>query len=120
MSLIIFLIAIIFLSIGSTLDIAVSNLFYKGNQVFILQSFSYITILARKIFLPFLILYILVIPIISLYFPVNKIYFNYRFNLKKILFLWASIIFNIVIVVNLLLKNFWGRARPNDILQFGG
>jgi lipid A 4'-phosphatase len=23
-------------------------------------------------------------------------------------------------VVNLILKNFWGRARPNDILQFGG
>jgi len=40
--------------------------------------------------------------------------------LKKILFLWISVIFNIVIVVNLLLKNFWGRARPNDILQLGG
>jgi len=120
LSLIIFLITIIFLSIGNTLDIVISNLFYKGNQVFILQSFNYITILARKIFLPFLILYILVIPIISLYFPVNKIYFNYKFNLKKILFLWVSVIFNIVIVVNLLLKNFWGRARPNDILQLGG
>ena len=120
LSLIIFLITIIFLSIGSTLDIVVGNLFYKENQAFVLQSFSYITILARKIFLPFLILYILVIPIISLYLPINKIYFNYKFNLKKILFLWISVIFNIIIVVNLLLKNLWGRARPNDILQLGG
>ena len=27
---------------------------------------------------------------------------------------------NIVLVVNLLLKSFWGRARPGEILQLGG
>jgi len=27
--------------------------------------------------------------------------------------------FNLIIVVNLLFKNLWGRARPNDTLNFG-
>ena len=27
---------------------------------------------------------------------------------------------NLIVVVNLLLKNFWGRSRPNDISYFGG
>ena len=31
-----------------------------------------------------------------------------------------SSLFNLIIVVNALLKNNWGRARPNDILELGG
>ena len=105
---------------GHSLDIYISELFYEGNQVFNLQSFSYLTILARDIFLPLIIIYILVLPIVGLYFPINKIYFGINFNLRQILFLWGSLVFNIIIVINLTLKNFWGRARPNDILQLGG
>ena len=120
LTLIIFLITVVFLTIGSSADIFMESLFYKGNQVFILQNFSYITILAREIFLPFLVLYILIIPILSLYFPINKIYFDFKFNLKKIIFLWGSVVFNILIVINLFLKSFWGRARPNEIFEFGG
>ena len=41
-------------------------------------------------------------------------------SLKEILFIWASGIITSIFVVNVLLKNTWGRARPNDILQFGG
>ena len=120
LNLIIFFIIIIFLTIGSDLDVFVSNLFYKGGQVFTLEGFSYITILAREIFLPFLIFYIIILPIASLWLPIKKIYFNFRFGLKEIVFLWLSMIFNVGIVVNLLLKGFWGRARPNDVLEFGG
>ena len=118
--LIIFLILIIFLTVGSSLDIFISSLFYKGDQVFLLQSFSYVTILAREILLPFIVLYILILPIISLYFPINIIYFGFKFSLKKIIFLWLSLIFNLVLIVNMLLKGFWGRARPNDISELGG
>ena len=120
LSLIVFLIAIIFLSVGSSLDIFFSGLFYKNNNVFVLQSFSYITVLARELFLPFLVLYILIMPILSIYLPIKKIYFNFNFNIKKILFLWGSLMFNVLIVINLLLKGFWGRARPNDITELGG
>ena len=34
--------------------------------------------------------------------------------------LWGSQIIGVLIFVNLILKNLWGRARPNDILQLGG
>ena len=91
LNLIIFFLIIVFLTVGSSLDIYIAGLFYNENKVFVLQSFSYATILAREIFLPFVILYILVFPIISLYFPINKIYLGFKFNIKKILFLWASI-----------------------------
>ena len=29
-------------------------------------------------------------------------------------------LFNTVVIINFLLKDNWGRARPNDILQLGG
>lgn len=117
---VVFLISIIFLTVGSSIDIFISDLFYRGGQVFTLQSFSLMTILAREIFLPFVVLYILILPIISLYLPLNKIYFGFDFDFKKIIFLWLSFIFNLVVIVNILLKGFWGRARPNDILELGG
>ena len=39
---------------------------------------------------------------------------------KEVWFIFASVFINLLILVNLVLKNMWGRARPNDILQFGG
>ena len=118
--LIIFFITIIFITIGSSIDIFISSLFYDGKQTFVLQSFNMITIISRKIFLPLLIIYILILPIITIYFPLKKIYLDFKFSFKSILFLWISMFFNLIIVINLMLKNNWGRERPNDILQFGG
>ena len=120
LSLIIFFILIIFISVGSSLDIYISNLFYYGQQTFFLQSFSILSILARKIFLLALIVYIVLLPIFSLYFPTKKLFFGYVFRFKDVVFILASTFFNLIIVVNLLLKSLWGRARPNDILQLGG
>ena len=47
-------------------------------------------------------------------------YFNYKFRIKDIFFLWITGIINLLIIINLLLKNIWGRARPGDILELGG
>ena len=93
---------------------------YYGEKNFTLQSFYIITIIARKVFLPFLILYLLFFPSISKYWFINKIYLNYNFTFKNIVFIFASTIINNVIIVNLVLKNYWGRARPNDILELDG
>ena len=120
LSLMVVLIAMVFISIGSSLDIFISSMFYYGEKNFTLQSFYIITIIARKVFLPFLILYLLFFPSISKYWFINKIYLNYNFTFKKIVFIFASTIINNVIIVNLVLKNFWGRARPNDILELDG
>ena len=39
--------------------------------------------------------------------------------MKEILYIWISTIFSLAIVVSIL-KNTWGRARPNEILELGG
>ena len=120
LSLIILLIIIIFLTIGTSMDILLGELAYKNNEQFILQSNNLITILAREIFLPFIILYLLIFPLISLYLPINKIYFGYKFNSKNIFFLWLTLTLNNILIVNFFLKNLWGRVRPNEIYEFGG
>ena len=50
---------IIFVTIGDNLDIYLSSFFYYGEQQFALQSFDIITILARKVYMPILLIYIL-------------------------------------------------------------
>lgn len=119
LSFFIFFICIFLVTIGSSIDIYISNLFYHEKN-FLIQGFHFISIFTRKIFLSLLVIYIFIIPFISKYRPVQIIYFNYGFGLKEILFLWLANMFNLIVVVNLLLKNIWGRARPNDISNFGG
>ena len=119
-SFIIFVCLIVFLSIGSSIDIYLSSLFYYGNSQFLLQSYYNLTIFFRKIILPLAIIYILILPIISIFLPTKKFYFGYRFKFADIVFLWVSNIFNLLIIINFFLKNVWGRARPGDILQLGG
>ena len=34
--------------------------------------------------------------------------------------MWISQIISVLIFVNLILKNFWGRARPNDVVELDG
>ena len=120
LSLILFVILIVFVSVGSSIDLFISSLFQNNEDTFLLQSFHLVSILSRKIFLPFLIIYMLVLPVLSLYLPIKKIYFNFNFNFKNITFLYFIQIFNLVVVVNVLFKNLWGRARPNDVLELGG
>ena len=120
LSMIIFIILIIFVSVGSSLDIYISSLFYHKQQNFILQDYHLITIFIRKIILPLLIVYLLILPTISFFLPINKIYFNFKITLKEALFVCLSMLFNLLVVVNFILKNLWGRARPNDVLEFGG
>ena len=120
LSLVVFFFLAIFLSVGSSVDIYFSNLFYFGNNQFLLQSYYYITIFIRKIILPGVVIYIYILPIFSFFLPIKKLYLKYEFKLRDILFLWVISIFNLGIVINLFFKNIWGRARPGDIFQLGG
>ena len=52
--------------------------------------------------------------------PIQKIYFDYKFSFSEIFFVWLSGTVTMILLVNILLKNLWGRVRPNDILPFGG
>jgi lipid A 4'-phosphatase len=39
---------------------------------------------------------------------------------SQIIFIWVSGAITMLLVVNVILKNMWGRVRPNDISYFGG
>ena len=62
----------------------------------------------------------LIFPIIGLFFRIEKVFFGYKFSLKEIFLLWSSQVLTVVIIINLILKNFWGRARPGDVVELGG
>ena len=119
-SLVVLIFLAIFLAVGSSIDIYLSGLFYFGNNQFLLQSYYYITVFVREIILPIIVIYIFILPIFSMFLPLNKLYFKYKFKFKDIVFLWLTGICNLGVVVNLLLKNLWGRARPGDILELDG
>ena len=110
----------IFVTVGPSIDIYLSGIFYYGNGQFLLQSFYVVTILFRKILLPIIIIYVFFLPILSMILPINTIYFGHHFKIREIVFIWVSGFINLLIVVNLFFKNLWGRARPNDILELGG
>jgi lipid A 4'-phosphatase len=116
----IFLILAIFVTIGPEIDIYISSLFYFGNNQFLLQSYYPVSIFFRKILLPFLLIYIFILPILNKFLPIQKIYFDYKFSFSEIIFIWVSGILTMLLIVNVLLKNMWGRVRPNDTLPFGG
>ena len=110
----------ILLTVGPSFDIFFSSLFYKDNNQFLLQSYYLITVLFRDVLLPIILVYTLVLPIISKLIPINKLYFGYNFSTKEILFVWTTLFINLIIIINLFFKNFWGRARPGDVLELGG
>ena len=117
---IVFLILAIFITVGPELDIYISSFFYYGNNQFMIQNYYMISIIFRKILLLLLLIYIFVFPIVSKLLPIQKIYFDYKFSFSEIFFVWLSGTVTMILLVNILLKNLWGRVRPNDILPFGG
>ena len=115
-----FLLLSVFLAIGPTLDIFISNLFYYEKNQFVIQSYHYVSLFFRKIVLSFILIYILVLPIFSFLAPIKQIYYDYYFKIKDIFYIWSLTILSLVVFINLIFKNMWGRARPNDILELGG
>ncbi|MDC0058138.1 phosphatase PAP2 family protein [Pelagibacteraceae bacterium] len=117
---VIFLILCAFVTIGYDIDVFLSGLFYFGDGQFFLQSYDTLSIIFRDILLPFLIIYVFIFPIIAIFFPFHQIYFGHKFIFKEIVFIWVTGFITLILVVNMFLKDMWGRTRPNDILQFGG
>ena len=118
--LIVFFVLAIFVTIGPEVDVYISSLFYYGDKQFLIQGDYLISILFRKILLPLLLIYVFVLPLVLRFLPIKKIYFDYKFSLSEIIFIWISGAFTMLLIVNVILKNMWGRVRPNDISYFGG
>ncbi|MDC3021834.1 phosphatase PAP2 family protein [Pelagibacteraceae bacterium] len=113
-------ISCLFITASPSLDLYISSLFYLGDSQFLVNTHYYISIFFREVLLPFILLYILVLPVVGRFTKIDNIFFNYKFNVKEIFLLWGSQVIIVLIFVNFVLKNFWGRARPNDVLELGG
>ncbi len=117
--LIIISISIIFF-IFPTIDISVSGIFYKGSGSFFANSFDWNVYLLRDILLPIIVLAVLLIPIIGIvYWIITKKNFL-SLTLNNLAYLFLSSFLSLGLVVNVILKNLWGRVRPNDTILFGG
>ena len=117
---VVFVVFAVFLTVGPNIDIFLSSLFYYENNQFMIQNYYFVSIIFRKILLPLLLIYIFVLPFLGKFLPLQNIFFGYKFSFKEIVFIWLSGITTLVLFVNILLKDMWGRTRPNDILEFGG
>jgi lipid A 4'-phosphatase len=118
--LIVFFILATFLTVGPSIDLYIGSLFYYGDKQFLIQSYYPVSIFFRKILLPLILIYVFVLPLVLRFFPLQKIYFGYKFTLSEIVYIWVSGAVTMLLVVNVLLKNMWGRARPNDVSYFNG
>ncbi|MDB4860223.1 phosphatase PAP2 family protein [Alphaproteobacteria bacterium] len=118
--LIVFFILATFVTVAPSLDLYISSLFYYGDRQFLIQSYYPVSILFRKILLPFILIYIFILPVVLRFLPLQKIYFGYKFSLSEIVYIWISGTVTMLLMVNVVLKNMWGRARPNDVSFFNG
>ena len=119
LTIIIFFITMVMVTLASDIDILISSLFFDQKNLFFLQTPDLTTFISREIFLPSLVFFILVIPILY-FFLSKKNNFNIKLKTKDIYFIWITVLFNLIVFINYLLKNLWGRARPNDIIELGG
>ena len=84
---VVFIIVAIFLTVGPEFDIFFSSLFYYSDNQFMIQSYYLVSIIFRKFLLPLLLIYVFIFPIISKFFSIKKIFFNYTFSFKEIFFM---------------------------------
>ncbi len=113
------LLSIIFFLFPS-IDITVSGLFFGKDGEFIASESDWFIYFVRKMMLPLLALLVFFIPIAAV---LKQIYYKEKIlniAVREWVYLFSCLIIGTGIVVNSIFKNLWGRARPNDTIQFGG
>ncbi len=119
-TLILFVFIGVSVSVSPLIDMIISNFFYIGESQFFLQKTSYVTVFFRKIYLPLILFYVLILTIFSRFYFIKKLFFNKVFYFKEVVFIWVSSALSMLLVVNFLFKDLWGRSRPNDLVFFDG
>ena len=100
------------------IDLFVSHLFYDGQQGFVLAEWPPIrAITASSRWLTWATLLIAFGGAIWLWLRGRPLW---RLDRNALIFLVASLVIGPGILVNTVLKDHWGRARPNQITEFGG
>jgi lipid A 4'-phosphatase len=97
-----------------SLDIYISNLFYKKGQGFVYNN-NYFVQIIFKLLPP------LTYTAAIIYFTVGLYqYFVHKKFRKILLYLLLTLVIGPGIIVNSVLKDNFGRARPKNIMEFGG
>ena len=102
------------------IDITVSGLFFGQDGNFLASEQDWFIYLIRKMILPLLVMLVFFIPIAA---AVKQYFYQERIlnrPLRDWMYLFSCLIIGTGVIVNSIFKNFWGRARPNDTLVFGG
>ena len=113
------LLSIVFF-IFPSLDITVSGLFFGQDGKFIASESDWFIYFVRKMLLPLMALLVFFVPIAAVF---KQIYYKEKIlniAVREWVYLFSCLIIGTGIVVNSIFKNLWGRARPNDTIQFGG
>ena len=103
-----------------SLDITVSGLFFGQDGKFIATESDWFIYFIRKMLLPIMALLVFFVPIAAVF---KQIYFKEKIlniPVREWVYLFSCLIVGTGFVVNSIFKNLWGRARPNDTIQFGG
>lgn len=114
-----FILSLALFSVFAALDIWASNLFYDGQQFFLGRTLFFYSVYELFGYLPYLL-----VPL--LLFLAGWALWRYKdgsdpFKRKIFLFLFLSLVIGPGILVNAVFKNnSVGRARPSQIVEFGG
>ena len=102
------------------LDITVSGLFFGQDGSFIASETDWFIYLIRKMIMPPLVLLIFFIPLAAIFKQIKYKEKILDIPVRDWTYLFTCLILGTGVAVNSIFKNFWGRARPNDTMQFGG
>ena len=102
------------------IDITFSGLFFGQEGSFLASEQDWFIYFIRKMILPLLALLVFFIPIAA---AVKQYIYGEKILNKPLrdwTFLFSCLVLGTGVIVNSIFKSFWGRARPNDSLVFGG
>jgi lipid A 4'-phosphatase len=100
------------------IDIAATRLFYDSAQGFFLADSTPVRIVEAGV--PWIVRAMIVLAVIAALWLGIARRPLWRLDGKALVFLVASIALGPGLIANTVLKDHWGRARPNQVVEFGG
>ena len=113
------LISIVFF-VFPNLDITFSGMFFSSDNKFIASENTWVIYFVRKMILPLLALLSIFIPLAAI---IKHLFYKEKILnicIRDWIYFLSCLILGTGIIVNSILKNLWGRARPNETVIFGG
>src|SRR3954465_8753900 len=100
------------------IDLAASHLFYDSALGFYLADWAMVRVIEGTV--PWIVYAMIVLAAIAAAWLVLLRRPLWRLDRKTLMFLVAAIALGPGLIVNTVLKDHWGRARPSQVAEFGG